>query len=353
MSNQLQPGVSVIIPARNEELNIEAVVRSLAPQSEICEIIVVDDQSQDHTAEILAGLAREFVTLRVLRLGSLPSGWLGKPHAAAEGAKLAEGEWLLFTDADTRHKPGSLASLLKRAESSGAAMLSISPGQRMETWWEKSVIPLVYLQLAVLFRFEEVNDPQFAAAAANGQYILIRRSIYDAVGGFEAVRGEILEDVELAKRVKSTGATLLFLPGAGWVETRMYRTFGEMWRGWTKNLFLLYGRDSGKIQSTILRLLVVQCLPGVLLAALTALILSGHHHPWAYAAWAVCLIAFCLQQRAGRRQLGQRGFSPGLSPYVLAGAPLLSLIMLNSLRAYRRGGSIQWKGRTYPTKGER
>ncbi|MGH9435194.1 MAG: glycosyltransferase, partial [Terriglobia bacterium] len=316
MSNETRSGVSVIIPARDEESNIEAVVRSLAPQSAVREIIVVDDQSRDRTPQILARLAAEFAALRILRLDNLPSGWLGKPHAAAEGAKLARGDWLLFTDADTRHRRGSVALLLERAESSGAAMLSISPAQRMETWWEKAVIPLVYIQLARLFRFEEVNDPRSPAAAANGQYILIRRGVYDSIGGFEAVRSEVLEDVELARRVKSTGAKILFLPGADWVETRMYRAFGEMWRGWTKNLFLLYGRSPGKIRRAAIEILVIQWLPWALLLAFTGLILSGQGRYGVYGLWFACLVAVWWQQHSEKRQLAKLGFSTKLSQYV-------------------------------------
>lgn len=353
MRDEPQAAVSVIIPARDEELNIEGVVRSVASQHGIREVIVVDDQSQDRTPEILAGLAREFATLRVVRLENLPSGWLGKPHAAAEGAKLALGEWLLFTDADTRHKPGSLAALLERAESSEAALLSISPGQRMETWWEKAVIPLVYLQLAELFRFQDVNDPRSPAAAANGQYLLFRRRVYDAVGGFEAVRNEVLEDVELAKRVKLGGGKLLFLPGADWVTTRMYPTFGAMWWGWTKNLFLLYERNLGKMERAVIRLLFIEWLPCASFWAFTGLILAGQDRGWAYGAWIVCAIAYWLQQRSERRRLAQLGFPRRLAQYVPVGVPLLILLMLNSRWAYRRGGSIQWKGRTYPVKEKR
>lgn len=157
MSARLEAQVSVIIPARNEEANIARVVRSLAAQQSILEILVVDDQSQDRTPEILAELASEIPYLRALRVESLPEGWLGKTHAVAEGARAATGEWLLFTDADTVHLPGSLADLVERAEGEHADLLSISPGQETPTWWEKAVIPAVYVKLSRLFQFEDVR----------------------------------------------------------------------------------------------------------------------------------------------------------------------------------------------------
>lgn len=349
---------SVIIPARDEELNIEGAVRSLAGQGDAREIIVVDDESRDQTAEILSMLAGQFPALRVQRAGTLPAGWLGKAHAAAEGAAIASGEWLLFTDADTRHFPDSLAALRARAESEGADLLSISPGQEVKTWWEKAVIPLVYTELARRFRFEEVSDPHSPAAAANGQYMLIRRNVYDAVGGWASVRSEVLDDVALARRVKQAGFKILFLPGAAWAKTRMYRRFGQMWRGWTKNLFLLYGSDRKIIAATVLRLAALICLPYALLVvlALAAILIGLLKTPVAAAMLgmgaAACATVVLILQRRYRRELASQGFSGGLSVWLAPGAMLLSLILLNSLWTWRRGGGIEWKGRVYPVKGE-
>ena len=159
MSETHQERVSAIIPARNEEDNIARVVKSLAVQQCIREIIVVNDQSVDRTGKILAALEREIPLLRTISVESLTEGWLGKTHAVAKGASTATGDWLLFTDADTEHLPGSLSELLGRAEDERADLLSVSPGQETPTWWEKSVIPFVYVKLASLFRFEEVSDP--------------------------------------------------------------------------------------------------------------------------------------------------------------------------------------------------
>jgi glycosyltransferase involved in cell wall biosynthesis len=347
MTQDHQPAVSAIIPARNEGPNIARAVQSLAIQTDIREIIVIDDQSQDQTAEILAELALRCEKLRVLRLDHLPVGWLGKPHAAAAGARLASGDWLLFTDADAEHRPGSLTELRERAERESADLLSISPRQRVETWWGKGVIPLVYTQLARLYRFAEVNDPRSSAAAANGQYILIRRSTYESIGGHEAVRNEVLEDVELARRVKSMGGKILFLPGTEWVETRMYRTFAEMWRGWTKNLFLLYGRCSGNILKAVLELML-EWAPGVLLLGLDIALMIDWHD-WIFYVAIACLLTHCTVLWTYRRQLQRLRFPAELAFHFWIGAPLFVLLLLNSYRAYQRG-AVEWKGRTYSVK---
>ncbi|HET7215901.1 MAG TPA: glycosyltransferase [Terriglobia bacterium] len=347
MPEHEQGSVSVIIPARNEETNIERVVRSVALQEDVREMIVVDDASADRTPEILAGLGREIPLLRTIRLDTLPEGWTGKSHAAAAGAKQATGEWLLFTDADTEHLPGSLEAMLRRVGEANADLLSLSPGQQTLTWWEKSIIPYVFVQLARLFPFEEVSDPASPRAAANGQYLLVRRSVYNEAGGFEAVRSEILDDVALARLVKQRGGRLIFLPGAEWVRTRMYSSFRSMWQGWSKNLYLLYGRDLGSIVKALASVLCLDLLAPlgfVILALLIALVeVTG----WMFLAALLCFAGAILRQWNYGRRLRALGFDPGLDVYQFAGAGLFVLLLLNSVRAYRLAGGVRWKGREY------
>jgi GT2 family glycosyltransferase len=345
------PRVSVIIPARNEAANIARVVRSVAAQPGVLEIIVADDQSQDGTGEILEGLRAQIPALRVLRIESLPEGWLGKTHAVATAARLAAGDWLLFTDADTEHLAGSLAALLARAEQERADLLSLSPGQEMPTWWEKAVIPLVYVNLARLYRFEEVSDPNSPTAAANGQYVLIRRAAYERAGGHEAVRAAILEDVELARHVKASGGRLLFLPGAAWVRTRMYRSFSEMRRGWTKNLYLLYGQRPGRMLAAVCELCLLDVAPPLALVALCLMIALGRGGAAAMLTALGCFLVAMFRQWSHSGALRRLGFEPRLADYEILGAGLFSLLLLNSLRVYRLGGRVEWKGRHYSTRG--
>jgi glycosyltransferase involved in cell wall biosynthesis len=341
--------VSVIIPARNEEANIERVVRSVAGQSGTLEILVIDDQSKDRTGEILEQLQKEFAQLRVLRTESLPPAWTGKAHAVATGARVASGEWLLFTDADTEHLPGSLAELLARAENENIDLLSVSPSQETPTVWEKAVIPLIYVDLATKFRYEEVSDPGSEAAAANGQYILIRREVYEQAGGHAAVKGDVLEDVALARRVKMNGGRLLFLPGAQWVRTRMYRTFAEMWDGWTKNLFLLYGRKVAAILKRSAALWFFDVLPAVAFVIFSFAVVFGRGAPAVLAAVGCFLVALG-RQWSYSRALRRIGFEPTLASYQIPGAALLGILLLNSARVYLMAGQVNWKGREYSTK---
>jgi cellulose synthase/poly-beta-1,6-N-acetylglucosamine synthase-like glycosyltransferase len=340
--------VSVIIPARNEEAVIARVVRSIAGQSGVREIVVVDDHSEDRTGEILNELRAEVSTLRVVPSGALPEHWTGKSFALATGAQRASGRWLLFTDADTVHRPGSLEALVERAEREGADLLSLSPAQRLVNWWEKAVIPVIYVRLAKLYRFAEVSDPASPAAAANGQFILIRRKAYERAGGHRAVAAAVLEDVELARRVKAGGGRLLFLPGAAWVETRMYRSFGQMWEGWTKNLYPLLGGSSAGVAKALAEsaLLDVAMPLGFVAACWAAL--AGRGSTWMAGLGVACLLASLWRHWRYSAALERLSFAPQLAAGLIPGNFIFALLALNSLRAYRWRGRVSWKGRSYP-----
>ena len=188
-SEVADPLVSVIVPARNEELCLAKCLKSLVSQQGVSrEIIVVDDDSTDRTRDI----AESIPGVRVVDAGPLPIGWSGKVNAMLAGARVAQGDWLLFTDADTEHRPGSLARALAEAKQHRVALLSYSPAQEVHGFWEKAVMPVIFAELAVSYRPSEVNDPTSPLAAANGQYLLIFREAYDAIGGHAAVATSLL-----------------------------------------------------------------------------------------------------------------------------------------------------------------
>lgn len=327
--------ISAIVPARDEERNIGACVESLLPQSGLAEILVADDDSTDGTAAVVRALAARDARVRLVTVPPLPPGWVGKNHALAQAARLATSEWLLFTDADTLHAAGSLRAALDRAGSAGCDMLSLSPAQELRSWYEKAVIPRVYRELERLFRFDEINDPRLPAAAANGQFILVRRAVYESLGGHAALGGEILEDVALARKVKQAGYRLHFSSGAELVRTRMYSSLSGLWQGWTKNLFLLYGRRAGRLAGTAAWIWLLDVLPVAAaawkpkLAAPAALWLFARHALYA-------------------RRLRRAGEDPRLALYYWPGSLLFSLLLLNSLARHALGRRLAWKGREYP-----
>ncbi len=323
--------ISAIIPARNEEANIVRVVESLAAQPEIREIIVVDDQSTDQTPQLLQALAKRFPQLKVDHTEMLPPGWTGKNHAIWTGLEHATGEWLLFTDADTEHLPGSAKRALADAKKHNALLVSYSPEQQTDAWWEKAALPFIFCRLGRFFSYARVNDPAKPDAAANGQYVLIDRRVYNAIGGHMAVASDVLEDVEIAKRAKIAGYRLQFAPGKGIVRTRMYRTFGAMWEGWTKNLYRLTGQNATREM-----FLALPWAPAVLLA----LYPLGGLFPLLGAA----LLA--LRHGAYAFELTRNGFPISRVFYYVPATLLYALLLMGSAMRHRRG-VVAWKGRKY------
>jgi glycosyltransferase involved in cell wall biosynthesis len=338
--------ISAIIPARNEEASIARVVESVAAQPEVGEVIVVNDQSTDRTAEILGELSQRLPKLKVLAAGNLPPGWVGKNHAAAIGAAAAQGEWLLFTDADTYHHLGSARRALADAVDHAAILVSYSPEQEMKTFWERAVIPFVYGRLAARFPFAQVNDPRRPEAAANGQFVLILRDAYEAVGGHAAIAGDILEDVALARRVKSQGYGIYFTAPIGVVRTRMYRSFGALWQGWTKNLYLLAG---GSAKGILLEL--AEVLPWFDVAAMLAIWIYVRIHASA-SIWLLPLLLLAPIMRVHLQygiQLYRNLYPVSYVQYCLPGMTFYSAALIASWWQYERG-AVVWKGRAYPAK---
>jgi len=331
--------ISAIVPARNEEASIASCIESLACQTEISQILVVNDESTDKTAEIIRGLLTSIPSLRLLETQGVPEGWIGKNHAVALGAKEATNPWLLFTDADAVHEPGAAARALEAAEKSNAALVSFSPEQILEKWYEKALIPFIYCRLARKFSYDAVNDPVSTDAAANGQFLMIRRDAYDAVGGHASVAGEVLEDVALARRIKSAGYRLAFHSGKGIVRVRMYRTFASMWEGWTKNLYKLIG---GTPKAVFLEM--ESTFPWIVLLVL----LLGIKFPFALFAGAWLLI---FRQINYGSELTRNQFPFLLILYYVPAVGLYAGVLWASYRRHAQG-TVQWKGRKYPVEAE-
>jgi glycosyltransferase involved in cell wall biosynthesis len=326
------PAISAIVPARNEEAVIAACVGSLATLPEVAEIIVVNDQSTDKTREIVRGLMAKIPSLRLLDVEEVPSGWVGKNNAAFQGSKVAASPWLLFTDADAEFQPGAAAHALQKAQETNSALISFSPGQVTPTWYEKALIPFVYSRLAKHYSYDAVNNPAQPAAAANGQFLMIRRDAYDSIGGHSAVAAELLEDVALGKRVKAAGFRLWFGSGQGIVRVRMYRSFRTMWQGWKKNLFLLVGGNARAVLSEL-----ESTIPWIPLV----LILLGVRFP------VVMFLGVCfllLRQLTYGLELARNQYPFKFIIYYVPAVALYAGVLWASYRSYAKG-KVEWKGR--------
>jgi glycosyltransferase involved in cell wall biosynthesis len=328
------PEVSIIVPARNEESSLAACLQSLITQQGVqtgaaFEIIVVDDGSVDRTREI----AQSFAGVRVISPAPSPPGWTGKNNAVIAGVQQARGEWLLFTDADTVHRPGSLANALDEAKRERADLLSYSPEQIVETFAERAVMPVVFAELAAHFPPHKVREQKSGIAAANGQYILVRRSAYESVGGHAAVATEILEDVALARRFRNAGYRIHFRYGGDVVRTRMYRSWSQLREGWTKNLALLFPKpEILALESLVMWLVAWISLAIAVRGAATV------HFLWTVFA-ALWLLVY--------RRIRVAHFSILNNLIAIAfGPPIFAYLLLRSKRAFSKG-QVSWKGRAY------
>jgi chlorobactene glucosyltransferase len=216
------------------------VVRSiLATSYRPFELLIVDDRSTDATPTIAGRLAAEDDRIRLIRGQPLPAGWFGKPWACFQGYREADGELLLFTDADTTHEPELLTRAVGALREERAELLTVSPRQRCETFWERVVMPQIWLLLGIRYHPSKVNAANRERdVIANGQFILMRRDSYQAVGTHEAVRLEIAEDLALAQAFLRAGRKLYFVFAESLMETRMYRSLPDLVEGWSKNVYL-------------------------------------------------------------------------------------------------------------------
>ena len=341
--------LSVVVPARNEEDCLGECLRSLVVQSEPgwllgrdWEIIVVDDASTDGTASIAKGVAAEHAGVRVIAAPALEKGWTGKANAAWAGAGSATGEWLLFTDADTIHEPGHLSRAIVEAERHDAAMLSYSPRQIVKGFAQRALMPLVFSELVVAYPPAKVSDPESRVAAANGQFLLVRRAAYFGNGGHEAVRGAVLEDVDLAYIFKRRKLGLRFRYAPEAVATQMYRSFGAMWEGWTKNLALLFGNALWLAAWRILDLLLLMGLP-----ILTVVMYERNLRP----IYVLALIVIWLRNLwRFYRRVAKSNFpfaDCAITPLAL---PLFAALLYRSWFHHTVTKRVSWKGREYPSR---
>jgi chlorobactene glucosyltransferase len=348
------PLVSIILPARNEERNVRRCVESLLAQDyDNYEVIVVDDGSTDATAGILDELVASHPLghrLYVLRLrDELPRGWAGKPHAIHLGVQEAQGEWLLFTDADTLHAPVALRSALTQAIQEEVDLFTLGSTQELPTFWDKVMMPMAYLGISMLYPPRLVNNPRSKVAVANGQYILIRRRVYDALGGYARaeLRDTLLDDRDLARVVKEHGFKLRFVDGRGLVAVHMYQGLKDAWRGWRKNAYLGNRGGIGFFALQLIGLPMISIAPFFipLLAHLPALRRAGALAPTEAQAAGALELSVLLAYRTWLNKQLRVPWLYALS-HPLAGLIFEGILAQSSWRVITRSG-VDWRGRQY------
>jgi len=343
--------LSVIVPARNEAASLGACLDSLISQSEPgfalgqqWELIVIDDDSSDSTRQIAQTAASGRPGIVILDAPPFDlsdrSGFTGKTNACWFAAQKSRGAWLLFTDADTVHQPGDLSRALHEADKYSASLLSYSPRQIVTGFWQRAVMPLVFSELASVYPPKQVSSPAYALAAANGQFLMVERDAYFAVGGHRVVGREILEDVALARAIKRAKYVLRFRYAHEALSTRMYKTLPEMIEGWTKNLALLFPQPLLLAFWRFLDLLLFFGLPAIALAFATNPTRPSWQSFVIFAIWIRTLFRF--YGRAAKSNFPATDIAISI-----LGVPFFIWLLIRSSLHHQVSKSVAWKGRSY------
>lgn len=333
------PFISICVPARNEERDVEICLRSLLEQDyPQFEVIAVDDNSADRTAAIIESLASNYPRLSFIRGAALPAGWLGKPYVLHQAYREARGEYLLFTDADPVFQPTALTSAVYCMQTKGLDILTLMPGARFGSFWERAVQPVIFGFIGALTRFRKVNSREYPDAMGIGAFIMFKRSAYEKIGGHERVRQEIVEDIALAKCAKKEGFNLLVADGKSVFSIRMYHSLREIWEGWRKNMFVAMKQSVVRTLYYVFIILSFVMTPWLIFFYN---LMAGRQFLLSFAALLLVLITgihLCEELRLEKRNVL-------LFPL---GAIMMSVVMLNSMLQILLKGRAEWRGRHYP-----
>ncbi len=346
------PFVSLLVPARNEEVHIAMCVSSLLMQRyERLEVLVLDDRSNDATASIVQQMIDELPPgrkdrLRLFHGEALPPGWVGKNFACHQLSWHARGDYLFFTDADTVHAPEMVRAVVDRMRSLNADLLTGQLGYELKGIAERLIVPLLYFRVFTLLPLTLVSRrPEPILAIGNGPLLCLRRAVYKAIGGHQAIKGHILEDVSLARAVKAAGYRMAFVDAFDMVYCHMYTSFANTWVGFSKTFFAFYNYSLLAALAIILLDLALFVVPPLLLLfsffvplPLTVVLLALGNYGIAI------LMRLLLALRFTRFQKLLALLLCFLHPVAIM---LGCLILLNSMRWHYRKLGTAWKGRYY------
>jgi len=343
------PLVTVIVPARNEAHNIARCITSiLATSYPRLELVVVDDSSTDGTADIARDAARGDSRVRIVRNSPLPTGWFGKQWACATGARIARGDILQFTDADTVHAPDLVTRSVNAMQRTSADLFSVAGRQELGGFWEKVIQPQMFTILSMRYGGTEsvTRSTHISSKIANGQCIFVKKASYDAIGGHGSVRASVAEDLLLAQRFFAARKRVVLMIGVKQLSTRMYASLADIITGWRKNVFA-GGLDAvpfGKVGKSIFPLALLlppllELLPAVALLfwALGIATASDTLRLWAIISCGATLLWWIVVYLTIEE-------NPLYSFAYPLGALVLLYIFVSSVI---RGRRVTWKGRTY------
>lgn len=342
------PLVSIMVPAKDEEDSIESCLTSLLAQDyPNFEVLVVDDRSDDRTAEIVSRMAAGDSRLRLVQIQQLPEGWTGKTHALHVCRQQARGDWYLFVDADTKQHPNCLTSVMRDALEHNAGLESLLPAIEARSFWERVIQPYAGTLLVVLFPLSRVNNPdQKKYGFANGQFILLRKDVYEAIGGHEGVKQHFVEDIHLGRNVRQGGHNLRVVLGADISSVRMYSSLNQIVRGWSRILYSAVDCRPQKLWMLVAFIVLLAVTPYLTIAGCLVAMAAGYAPPFVLAMLGLGIAHEVLQlalyartyaiTKSDRRYLLFR-------PLAIAGM----LYILGRTIRMCRTHQVTWRGTTY------
>jgi cellulose synthase/poly-beta-1,6-N-acetylglucosamine synthase-like glycosyltransferase len=343
------PSLSVVVAAKDEEHNIGPCITALLNQDyPNFELIVVNDRSSDRTGEIARDLADNDRRLRVIDIEQLPDGWCGKNHAMQRGIEQTSGEWILMHDADCRQVSNQTLKLaVQRALDTQADMISLLPEHHLGSFWEDYLQPICSGVLMIWFRPDHVNDAKKKVAFANGMFMLMRREAYEAIGTHEALKGSLIEDMDMARRVKAQGRVLQMVPSNDLFTVRMYTTLGQIIRGWVRIFVGAFQNVWGLLKALLV--LVGRGLTPTVTATLGWVLTALGAKPTGW--WQACAIigtaalAAQLVMTARYYKHLRSRWTYGLT-YPM-GCAMVAALLVRTMFKLRPGGTILWRGTRY------
>ncbi len=344
------PRLSVLVAAKDEEANIESCVRSMLDQDyPNVQVIAANDRSEDRTGEILDAVAAEDPRLTAVHVTELRDGWFGKNNAMATGYEHADGEWLCFIDADCRQtSTKTLSTAMRFAMDNDVDFLSVLPRLETESLWEQIIQPACGAVMVFWFNPSNVNNPNHSAAYANGAFMLMKRSCYEALGGHEPFKTEVNEDMHMAKAAKAKGLHLHVVENQDLYVTRMYTNLRDIWRGWSR---IFYGcfETFRRLRISLLVMMFSGLLPWY--SAVAGWILVGvrgwdQAGPWRWVAVLATLAVVC-QQSVLTRYYKLSHTSPVLAPTYPVAGTLVCGMLINAMTKLGGRTATTWRGTTY------
>lgn len=336
------PSLSMLVAAKDEEKNIGRCVEGLLSQDyPKLRIVIINDRSDDRTAEIIDGFAARDSRVTAVHVEQLPEGWFGKNNAMRAGMEQTDGEWLCFSDADCAYDSQRLLTAAVRfALREKVEFLSVLPRLEAGTFWERVVQPVAGAIMVFWFPPQKVNSPRSSRAYANGAFMLMPRSTYDAIGGHEPVKATLNEDMHMARLVKAAGLALRVIRGGDLYRVRMYTGIKQIWKGWSRIFYGCFGTFR-RLLVSVLMLSIFSLSPYI---SILCSPLAGQGWPWITAAAAFAIVA---QQSILWRFYAVTGNAPQWALTYPIGSAACLAMTLNAMRRLSGNVATTWRGTTY------